>query len=205
MGERPQQGWKETKGLEILQQEFVESGSVQCGYCTPAMILAARALLEKTLEPTEEQVREALSGVLCRCTAYIKPVQAVLKAAEKIRNGIKASEYQQEENIGHYEPKIVTIDQRDETVTIGKSEIKVDALKLVQGKQAFTADWQMPGMLYAKVYPHHMPMRSLKHRYQSGKSSGRRRMCLTEDLPRVVHSPQGSRSYPWTFGHVLVG
>ena len=117
MGERPQQAWKETKGLEILQQEFVESGSVQCGYCTPAMILAARALLEKTLEPTEEQVREALSGVLCRCTAYVKPVQAVLKAAED-RNGIKASEYQQEENIGHYEPKIVTIDQRDETVTV---------------------------------------------------------------------------------------
>jgi len=193
MGKRPQQGWKETKGLEILQQEFVESGSVQCGYCTPAMILAARALLEKTLEPTEEQVREALSGVLCRCTAYVKPVQAILKAAEKIRNGIKASEYQQEENIGHYEPKIVTIDQRDETVTIGKSEIKVDALKLVQGKQAFTADWQMPGMLYAKVLPSpyaHAIIKSIDTS-QAKALEGVECVLTWEDLPRVVHSTAG--------------
>lgn len=84
-GQHPQQGWKTTDGYSILQQAFIESGSVQCGYCTPAMILAAKALLDQNPEPTEAEVRDALSGVLCRCTAYVKPVQAVLAAAEKIR------------------------------------------------------------------------------------------------------------------------
>ena len=192
-GERPQQGWKETEGLEILQQEFIESGSIQCGYCTPAMILAARALLEKNPDPTEGQVREALSGVLCRCTAYVKPVQAVLKAAEKIRAGIKAADYELVENISHYEPKIVTVDQRDKTATIGKSEVKVDAVKLAQGKQAFTADWQMPGMLYAKVLPSpyaHALIKSIDT--SDAKALAGVECVLTwEDIPRVVYSTAG--------------
>ncbi|NLC12521.1 MAG: (2Fe-2S)-binding protein, partial [Chloroflexi bacterium] len=85
-GQHPSQGWKKTDGYSILQQAFIESGSVQCGYCTPAMILAAKALLDKNSDPSEAEVRDALSGVLCRCTAYVKPVQAVLAAAEKIRS-----------------------------------------------------------------------------------------------------------------------
>lgn len=67
--------------LHPLQAAFVEHGAVQCGYCTPAMILAALALLREKPHPTEADVREALSGVLCRCTGYLKPVEAVLKAA----------------------------------------------------------------------------------------------------------------------------
>lgn len=66
--------------LHPLQQAFVESGAVQCGYCTPAMILAAKALLDTHPEPTEAEVRDALSGVYCRCTGYVKPVEAVLRA-----------------------------------------------------------------------------------------------------------------------------
>lgn len=65
-----------------LQAAFVESGAVQCGYCTPAMILAAKALLDENPHPNEAEVREALSGVLCRCTGYVKPVEAVLRVAE---------------------------------------------------------------------------------------------------------------------------
>lgn len=68
--------------LHPLQAAFVETGAIQCGYCTPAMILSAKALLDKNPRPTEVEVREALSGVLCRCTGYVKPVQAVLRAAE---------------------------------------------------------------------------------------------------------------------------
>ena len=64
-----------------LQGAFVETGAIQCGYCTPAMILAAAALLERRPGATEEEVREALAGVLCRCTGYVKPVEAVLRAA----------------------------------------------------------------------------------------------------------------------------
>ncbi|HQV94800.1 MAG TPA: (2Fe-2S)-binding protein, partial [Anaerolineales bacterium] len=85
LGEHPDQGWKKTDGLNPLQQAFVESGAIQCGFCTPAQILAAKALLEKNSNPSEEQVREAIAGVLCRCTGYLKPVQAVLKAAAVMR------------------------------------------------------------------------------------------------------------------------
>lgn len=65
-----------------LQIAFVEAGAVQCGYCTPAMILAAEALLEENPHPDEAEVREALSSVLCRCTGYLKPVEAVLRVAQ---------------------------------------------------------------------------------------------------------------------------
>ena len=65
-----------------LQRAFVETGGVQCGFCTPGMILSARALLDERPSPTEDQVRRALSGNLCRCTGYEKIVQAVLAAAE---------------------------------------------------------------------------------------------------------------------------
>src|SRR5512147_841909 len=85
LGEHPDQGWRKTDGLHPLQKAFVESGAIQCGYCTPAQILAAKSLLEKNPNPTEEEVREAIAGVLCRCTGYVKPVQAVLKAAAVMR------------------------------------------------------------------------------------------------------------------------
>ena len=71
--------------MDSIQQAFVETGAIQCGYCTPAQILAAKALLDKTPNPTEAEVREALAGVLCRCTGYVKPVGAVLRAAAVLR------------------------------------------------------------------------------------------------------------------------
>ncbi|MCC7129101.1 MAG: (2Fe-2S)-binding protein, partial [Anaerolineae bacterium] len=85
IGEHPEQGWKTTQGLHPLQQAFVETGAVQCGYCTPAQILAAKELLDRNPNPTEAEVRQALAGVLCRCTGYLKPVQAVLRAAAVLR------------------------------------------------------------------------------------------------------------------------
>jgi aerobic-type carbon monoxide dehydrogenase small subunit (CoxS/CutS family)/CO/xanthine dehydrogenase FAD-binding subunit len=67
--------------LHPVQQAFVETGAIQCGYCTPAMELCAKALLDAFPDPTEAEVRDALAGCLCRCTGYVKPVQAVLQAA----------------------------------------------------------------------------------------------------------------------------
>ncbi len=85
LGEHPEQGWKHTDGLHPLQQAFIEAGAIQCGYCTPAQLLAAEALLQSNPRPTEAEVREALSGVLCRCSGYVKPVEAVLRAAAQMR------------------------------------------------------------------------------------------------------------------------
>jgi len=68
-----------------LQRAFVEAGGIQCGFCTPGMLMSAAALLAERSEPTEDEVRLALAGNLCRCTGYQKIVQAVLAAADELR------------------------------------------------------------------------------------------------------------------------
>ncbi len=67
-----------------LQEAFADLGGVQCGYCTPGMIIAAKALLDHNPQPSEDEIREALSGNLCRCTGYGHIIQAVQAAAQKI-------------------------------------------------------------------------------------------------------------------------
>lgn len=68
--------------LHPVQRAFIERGAIQCGFCTPAMILTSKAFLEENPNPTEEEVRRAISGVVCRCTGYAKIVEAVMSAGE---------------------------------------------------------------------------------------------------------------------------
>ncbi len=70
--------------LHPLQQAFAELGAAQCGYCTPGILLAARSLLETNATPSRDEIREALAGNLCRCTGYVKILQAVELAAERM-------------------------------------------------------------------------------------------------------------------------
>jgi carbon-monoxide dehydrogenase small subunit len=79
-------------GLHPLQQAFIDAGAVQCGYCTPGMVLAAKALLDVNPDPTPDQIRAALAGNLCRCTGYQKQVAAVSAAAERLRSGGESHE-----------------------------------------------------------------------------------------------------------------
>jgi len=72
--------------LSLLQQAFVNSGAIQCGFCTPGMILSAKALLDSNPNPTEAQIRDALQGNLCRCTGYVQIIEAVKKAAINMRD-----------------------------------------------------------------------------------------------------------------------
>ena len=65
--------------LSELQKRFIEVGAIQCGYCTPALLLLAEHYLSNALSPSEKELREAISGVLCRCTGYLKPVEAIKK------------------------------------------------------------------------------------------------------------------------------
>jgi aerobic-type carbon monoxide dehydrogenase small subunit (CoxS/CutS family) len=74
-----------TDKLHPLQEAFIEEGAIQCGYCIPGMILAAKAFLDKNPNPTEEEVRRAIDGNLCRCTGYVKQVKAILSAAKKMK------------------------------------------------------------------------------------------------------------------------
>ncbi len=78
------------EALHPVQRAFVEAGAVQCGFCTPGMVLSSVHLLKENPRPTREEVREALSGNICRCTGYQKIVDAVMRAAETLSGEEKA-------------------------------------------------------------------------------------------------------------------
>jgi putative selenate reductase molybdopterin-binding subunit len=214
LGEHPEQGWRRTGGLHPLQQAFIETGAIQCGYCTPAQILAAKALLDKNPSPTEAEVREALSGVLCRCTGYLKPVQAVLQAAAAMRNGgqlsVTSGQYpvfSEPPSLGGEPitndqllitqtsilPKIIVTPETAPYQTVGKPEIKVDAVKLVQGKPAFAADIEKRGLLHAKVlHSPHAHARITKIDASKARAlEGVAAVLTWQDIPRVVYSTAG--------------
>ena len=212
LGEHPEQGWKHTEGLHPLQRSFVENGAIQCGYCTPAQILAAKSLLDKNPNPSEAQVREAISGVLCRCTGYLKPVQAVLKAAADLRGDEPLNIESINWDFGAptnrpsgddapassltgilTRPKVVVTPETSTWQTVGKPEIKVDAIKLVQGKPAFTADFEKRGLLHAKVLhsPHaHASIKRIDVR-KAKELEGVVSVLTWDDIPRVVYSTAG--------------
>lgn len=73
--------------LHPLQQAFIDHGAIQCGFCTPGMLLSAKALLDENPQATEEEVRQAISGNLCRCTGYHKIVEAILDTAQSTGGG----------------------------------------------------------------------------------------------------------------------
>jgi carbon-monoxide dehydrogenase small subunit len=80
------EGLKIGPELHPIQKAFIQDGGAQCGYCTPGMLMMSKALLDENSNPTEEEIRFALSGNLCRCTGYAKIVQAVKDAAEMLRS-----------------------------------------------------------------------------------------------------------------------
>ncbi|MEW6718142.1 MAG: molybdopterin cofactor-binding domain-containing protein [Chloroflexota bacterium] len=218
VGQHPGLGWRETRGLHPIQQAFVESGAIQCGFCTPAMVLAAKELLDRNSHPSENQVREALSGVLCRCTGYLKPVQAVLKAAAVMRGEAKFGETSElvewlppfteppvprEDTVNslgtgimtrlRVQPKVVLTPQAETWKCVGKPEPKVDAVKLVQGKPAFTDDVEKRGMLIAKVL--HSPLAHARIKNidptKARQLPGVAAVLTWKDIPRVVYSTAG--------------
>jgi carbon-monoxide dehydrogenase small subunit len=86
------EGLAGSDGLHPIQQAFIEAGAVQCGYCTPGMILTAKALLDRNPDPTEQEIKKAISGNLCRCTGYVKIVEAIQLAAKSLRTAERSEQ-----------------------------------------------------------------------------------------------------------------
>ncbi|MFM8427394.1 MAG: molybdopterin cofactor-binding domain-containing protein, partial [Chloroflexota bacterium] len=211
-----------TPALHPIQQAFADTGAIQCGYCTPAMILAAKMLLDREPNPSEEQVRETLSAVLCRCTGYVKPVESVMRAAAMLRGetvapveedaGVpfdsvfnplrtKPSNDSPEPDGGvTTQAKVITfptVDTQGVTDVVGKSEIKVDAVKLAKGKPAFVDDITLPGMLYAAMLtsPHaHARIKSIDAS-EARALEGVRAVLTHQDVQRVIYA-SGGQTWP---------
>jgi putative selenate reductase molybdopterin-binding subunit len=177
------------EGLHPLQRAFIEAGAIQCGYCTPAQLLTAKALLDRNPDPTEAEIREALGGVLCRCTGYVKIVQAVQRAAAMLRG----------EAVGQDDilPKVVTPPEMAELEVVGKGEPKVDGVKLAAGRAVFTDDVTLDGMLYGALLtsPHAHARIARIDASEARELPGVYAVLTHEDLPRVKHA-SGGQSYP---------
>lgn len=126
--------------LNIVQDAFLEFGAVQCGFCIPGMVMSASQLLESNLDPNESEIREGLSGNLCRCGGYNRMIKAVKSAAKTIREGKSVAESKfVGGEVGNWKPVVGTDVRRSG----GKER--------VTGQQQFLADIQLDGMLYVKL------------------------------------------------------
>ena len=207
--------------LHPIQAAFMETGAIQCGYCTPGMILATRSLLDRERHPSLEQARTALSAVLCRCTGYVKPVEAVLRAAAKLRGEPvpplneppgelhplfnPPAEPQAPEPAGgsthvatatRTTPRLTVIPESSGSV-VGVSTLKVDALRLAKGHPSFSDDISLPGMLHAALLtsPHpHARIRTIDAS-RARALPGVHAVLTYKDIPRVIFAP-GCQSYP---------
>lgn len=151
--------------LHPIQEAFIETGAIQSGYSTPATILAAKALIDRNPDPTEEEVRDALSGILDRETGYLRPVHAVMRAAAVMRGDepddigiaylVPLEDGERPDTdpaqISEIAPRVVPSSDVPETRVVGHATPKVDAIKLVKGNPAFTDDVDLAGILVAKV------------------------------------------------------
>ncbi len=81
------EGLAELDGLHPVQRAFVDYGGLQCGFCTPGLVMSAVGLLQENPDPTEDEVKYAISGNLCRCTGYSKVIESIMAAAQEMRNG----------------------------------------------------------------------------------------------------------------------
>jgi len=203
--------------LHPIQKAFIETGAIQCGYCTPAQILVAKALLDKNPAPSEAQIRQALDPVLCRCTGYVRPVEAVQRAAARLRGEsvtpIKHLEqllpadihnvtlpeayYRRDGSRDPLPPLVFTPANYPVAHVVGKAEIKVDAVKLAQGKPVFTDDFRLEGMLYGALLtsPHTHARIKRIDTSRARALKGVHAVLTHQDISRVKHA-SGGQSHP---------
>jgi aldehyde oxidoreductase len=155
--------------LHPLQAAFIETGAVQCGYCTPGMILAAKALLDREPNPTREQIVEALAGNICRCTGYTRILMAVELAAARLR--------------GDRDP--VSGKNRVSSPLVGGDVLRTDSVAKVTGQARYVEDMAVPGLLHASVLrsPHHHARLLSLHTGRAARLPGVVRVITAADIP----------------------
>ena len=132
------EGMARDGSLHPIQQAFIDEGAVQCGFCTPGMIMAARGLLEHTPDPDEDAIRSALDHNICRCTGYASIVRAVRRAAALLRRDEVTA-------------PAVSTEATSGGPAVGTSVERVDARAKVTGARVFAADYSADGMLYGAL------------------------------------------------------
>ncbi|MCK4341384.1 MAG: molybdopterin-dependent oxidoreductase [Phycisphaerae bacterium] len=144
--------------LTPLQKAFVHEGGIQCGFCTPGMVISATALLNKNPDPSTEEIKEALSGNLCRCTGYTGILRAVQNWKKYSDNGTSAKANDQqhngtnsEDNESAHSNRQSSIVNRQSHTTVGISIPRVDAADKVTGRAQYTADIVLPNMIHGKI------------------------------------------------------
>lgn len=140
------------KGEELhpIQRAFVEKGAIQCGFCTPGMILRTKALLDENPDPTLQETKEALSGNLCRCTGYTKIFEAI-EASKEYLKGKK--------------PKEIVFQPQKSAMNlsvVGKRLPKIDAPDKATGRALYTDDIKLPNMIYGKLLLSPLPHAKIK-------------------------------------------
>jgi CO/xanthine dehydrogenase Mo-binding subunit/aerobic-type carbon monoxide dehydrogenase small subunit (CoxS/CutS family) len=165
--------------LDPLQRAFEEYGATQCGFCIPGMIMQAKGLLNINLNPTREDVTKWLSRNMCRCTGYIKIIDAIIYAAKIIRNNTPVKlENDKSNGNGHI---------------IGSSVSRIDTLSKVVGQAKYAADFKMPGMLYAKILRspyHHANILSI-NTSEAEAIPGVEAILINKDIPGRKDTPTG--------------
>ena len=152
------EGLADWRGLHPLQQAFLDNDAFQCGYCTPGVLIASKALLDREPDPSEESIRTWLAGNLCRCTGYDKIVRAVQDAAARMRRTPQGESTSQD--------KRSTAGAADYRL-VGSRPPRFDGPDKLTGRALFGPDWNLPGMLYGKMLrsPHaHARIRSIDTR-----------------------------------------
>jgi len=203
--------------LHPIQEAFIETGAIQCGYCTPAQILVIKALLDRNPDPTEEEIREALAGVLCRCTGYLKIVQAVQRAAAILRGeevrpftpvqATLAPAESPADLLGRYyrladgdtllPPLVISPLDMKPLQVVGQPVRKVDGVKLATGRPVFTDDVKLERMLYGALLtsPHAHARIKRIDASRARALPGVHAVLTYEDIPRVKYA-SGGQSYP---------
>ena len=203
--------------LHPLQQAFIETGAIQCGFCTPAQLLTAKSILDKNLNPSEADVRKGLAGVLCRCTGYVRIVDGVMRAAAMMR-GESVGDYEPKEikfgnDIEHIDlpeeffrangetapllPLVLTPEKMQDLQIVGKSKKKVDGVKLAMGNPVFTDDVQPAGMLYGAMLTSPHAHANIKNIDTSNAKAlpGVHAVLTYKDIPRIKYAT-GGQSFP---------